>query len=297
MPASLRCSASASSSASSAAFLVVALCAAACSPSPAKITVGRIVLNASRELDGKTAERDALRAAVQERLDKATALSFERDASDTTHVLQLVIGDEIAPADAAPTRPMEVRLRPTHEGPEFVAVARPQVKKDLVTTLLAGFDDAWVVIDRMRRLDVAKDDKLVAALQEADPRLREFAIERAADRRAQAAVMPLCALLKNEKDPTLMLKAIGSLVAIGDVRAVEPLIALSHQKDTGFVLQVIFAVGSIGGRTAKAYLVTLASGHPDEEVQRAAKDALGEMSRRNSSANAHTPAPSGAGTP
>jgi hypothetical protein len=39
-------------------------------------------------------------------------------------------------------------------------------------------------------------------------------------------------------------------------------------------------VGDIGGADAQAWLLTIASGHPDEVVRGAAKEALAEMSAR-----------------
>ena len=151
-------------------------------------------------------------------------------------------------------------------------------------TVLAGFDDAWGALYKIRQLDVSPDKQVIKSLEDPDPRLREYAIQLAGERRLKGAVTPLCDLLAKETGGQAVFKAIGALVSIGDSRAVEPLIALSHQKSPTFVLQVVFAVGAIGGRTAQAYLVTLAGGHPIEEVQRGARDALDEMQRRSGAA-------------
>jgi HEAT repeat protein len=145
---------------------------------------------------------------------------------------------------------------------------------------LAGFDDAWSVIDRQRRLDAAGAAALEKSLADDDRRMRDFAIVRLGEQKQKSAVPALCNLLKTEKRPELVLRAIGALVSIGDARAVEPLIELSNQKDPDFVLQVVFAVGAIGGRTAEAYLVTMASGHPIETVRQGAEQALAEMKRQ-----------------
>jgi hypothetical protein len=54
------------------------------------------------------------------------------------------------------------------------------------------------------------------------------------------------------------------------------MIATTRFKDEVFVVQVIYAVGGIGGRMAEAFLVTLASGHPSPRVQNAARRMLDE---------------------
>ncbi|MEZ4271670.1 MAG: hypothetical protein R3C68_09635 [Myxococcota bacterium] len=68
-------------------------------------------------------------------------------------------------------------------------------------------------------------------------------------------------------------------MAIGDRTAVEPLIDLTKRKDAGFVLQIVAL--ALAERNAEGFLVTLASGHPSEDVQRGAKDALDELRRRS----------------
>ena len=259
------------------------LLSSACSR-PAALVIGRIALNTPPELDNLGPERDVLRQALQKHLDAAPALRFAPDSRSASHVLQLNIGDEVVTSDGVTRRPLQLALRPLQDGAEFLVEAEPQVQTQLLDTVLAGVETGFKSIDSMRKLDVARDPELLAALTSPDPRLRQFAVERAGTRRLPAAVQPLCDLLRDESNARLVLKAIGSLVAIGDARAVEPLIELAHQKDNAFVLQIVFAVGAIGGRTAEAYLVTVASGHPDEQVQRAAQDALTEMARKSTAA-------------
>jgi len=96
----------------------------------------------------------------------------------------------------------------------------------------------------------------------------------------------LTKLLGTEEDQDVVLRIIGSLVAIGDEAAVKPMIDWTSRKDQRLLLQIIFAVSSLGGRTAEGFLVTLASGHPSEEIQQGAKDALAELQRRSGSKGA-----------
>ena len=278
MPVWPPCSASVSSWAFSSALLLLCV---ACTPQPKKVVVGRIIIDGPRALDAQHASRENLRKSIGEKLEEDGTVRLALEARDATHILQVVLSESIALPEGGTGRVVEVRLRPTGEGvAEFAASQRATDHTDLGTTALEGFAAAWATLEKLRRLDVAKDTVLIAALTDPDPRVREFAIRRVGDRRLRDAVDPLCKGLETEPEPTLVLRTIGALMAIGDPRAVEPLIAVSLQKDPAFVMQVVFAVGAIGGRTAQAYLVTLASGHPDEEIRRSADDALKELKRR-----------------
>ena len=90
------------------------------------------------------------------------------------------------------------------------------------------------------------------------------------------AVPALSNQLKDETDPATLLRIVGALAEIGDERAVGPLIELTRQKDDYFVLQVIYAVGTIGGRTAEGFLVTVAGCHGSEHVRQVAEAILKE---------------------
>jgi hypothetical protein len=250
-----------------------------------EVRIGRVVIDAPREYDGVPQARETIRAGIEQRLkdDGSATLERERDAA---YVLHVRIGPALEPGadeagdkeNRAPARLVQVRLRPTASDPlyETGAVAPGD---DPVASVLLAFDDAWQVLKRQRRLEGAADEALVAALQDEDMRLRDFAIVRLGDRKSHAAVMPLCHLLEVEPKAELVLRAIGSLVAIGDARAVEPLIDISKRKSPDFVIQIVFAVGAIGGRTAEGYLVTMASGHPVDAVRRSAEQALSEIKK------------------
>jgi HEAT repeat protein len=73
---------------------------------------------------------------------------------------------------------------------------------------------------------------------------------------------------------------VGALAQIGDARAVGPLIDAAQRGDPGFTARVARVVGDIGGAEAEGYLLTLASGHPDARVRRAAREALEAMAAR-----------------
>jgi hypothetical protein len=145
------------------------------------------------------------------------------------------------------------------------------------------------------QLDAHKksEAELVTDLSAIDPRVRDYAIRALADRRSPAAVPHLLARLQDD-DPAVALRAVGALVAIGDRRAVEPLIDLTRRRPPHVATQVLYALASLGGPTAEAYLFTLESGASDEDVRRAASDALAELRRKRDDATARATARPGA---
>jgi hypothetical protein len=60
--------------------------------------------------------------------------------------------------------------------------------------------------------------------------------------------------------------------------AVPVLIDLARGRDMGFLQEIVFAVGEIGGPEAEAYLFTVAQGHDQPAIQAAARQALETMS-------------------
>jgi hypothetical protein len=126
------------------------------------------------------------------------------------------------------------------------------------------------------------DEALIADLSASDVRVRDYAIRVLAERRNPAAVPKLIERL-SDPDPSIWLRAVGALTAIGDRRAVPPLIEATRKRrpeDTGSVL---YAIGTLGGPEAEAYLFTLESGAADEQVRRAAREAYAELLRNKRS--------------
>jgi hypothetical protein len=123
------------------------------------------------------------------------------------------------------------------------------------------------------------DDALLKDLTAADPRVRDFAIRVLADRRSPAAVPQLIARLQ-DPSPEVARRAAGALIAIGDRRAVVPLIEMTRHRHAEDVGPILYAIASLGGAEAEAFLFTLESGAPDEETRRAAKGAYEDLMRR-----------------
>ena len=134
---------------------------------------------------------------------------------------------------------------------------------------------------------------LVADLKSKDPRVREQAVRVLGERKSRAAVPALLARLKVE-DPRIAHRIVGALAQIGDERAVPALIDLSSASDPGLTARLARFVGDIGGPEAEGYLQTLASGHPDPGVRRAAQEALDDLTSRARPAAAGAAAPAAA---
>jgi HEAT repeat protein len=268
-----------------AAWLLLLLFAfGACKDRPDKVALSRIVIDAPPNFDTLVGAREAVRDELRRRLENdSTVTGFVR-RPEATHNLAIRVypptSDNPEEEAGASFVPVEVKLTGLGNAPTYSVVTRGQVGSDLTALVQNGFDEGWPLLTRMRVLDRHGERELLAALNDSEPRVRLFAIERLGERKSQAAVKPLCALLRDDERADVTLRAVGALVAIGDPAAVRPLIDLTLRKDPQFVLQILFAIAALGGRDAEAFLVTLASGHPHPEVQRGAKDALAEMQRR-----------------
>ena len=117
------------------------------------------------------------------------------------------------------------------------------------------------------------DAQLSEGLRSDSSRVREYSLRTLADRRHPAAAPLLVARLK-ESDPAAIRSAMGALVEMRARSAVPDLIELARGKEAGFVQEVLFALGEIGGEEAEAYLYTVAQGHDQPTVQAAAQQAL-----------------------
>ena len=123
------------------------------------------------------------------------------------------------------------------------------------------------------------DEQLIADLSSQDARVRDYAIRVLADRRSPAAVPQLIARL-SDPNPDVARRAAGALIAVGDRRAVRPLIEITRKRRPEDVGPILYAIGSLGGPEAEAFLFTLESGSPDEEIRRAARGAYDDLIRR-----------------
>jgi HEAT repeat protein len=144
---------------------------------------------------------------------------------------------------------------------------------------------------RLARSAVASErpvEALRADLESPDGGVREAAADVLVDRHDLAAIPVLVAEL-DSADDSVKMKAIGELVELKAKESVPKLIDLAQTRDPRlgtdprFQMQIIYALGSIGGSEAEAYLYTIASGHPDEVVRNAAREASAELQRGHAS--------------
>jgi HEAT repeat protein len=156
-----------------------------------------------------------------------------------------------------------------------------EISVAMETIALEALDEASRTVGAAIALADARDAKVIEALTSDDRGLKKRAIVMAGDRRLKDAVPALTAMLRDEnEDPAAVLKAIGALVSIGDDRAVGALIDAGRQRSTAYLSQILFAVASLGGKEAEAYLFTVSNGHADPTIRKNAADALEELERR-----------------
>ena len=110
---------------------------------------------------------------------------------------------------------------------------------------------------------------------------REAAADVLVDRGVRAVIPALIQELQCPED-SVRLKAIGELVELKAKSAAPALIELAERRrpmgvDPRLQVQIIYALGSIGGRDAQAYLYTMASGHPDPRIRQAAQEATHQL--------------------
>jgi hypothetical protein len=121
--------------------------------------------------------------------------------------------------------------------------------------------------------------ELVRDLSSNEAQVRDHAVIALADRGAREAVPALVERL-HDQDPAVAERAIGALAQLHDARAAAPLIALARHRDGPYVAQLARLLGDVGGPDARAWLLTMSYGHPDEVVRGAAREALAEMAAR-----------------
>lgn len=249
------------------------------------ITADEVAAGAGRALAGAAglqqgpAPEGAARFLARVSVHRADAVVV---GSDGQPVARVVVTLELVPAgDAPPVR--EVAL-----GTEPLGSAATGVDRALRAGLQHAVDEAARQIALHLQASAKTESALVRDLSAADPATRDHAVRVLAERRNPAAIPGLIERLR-DADPDVADRAVGALAEIGDPRAVEPLVDLAHRRGGRALEQIVRIVGDIGGPKAKAWLETLAAGHPDAEVRAAAEESL-EVLRRRAEPNARAAA-------
>jgi hypothetical protein len=287
-----------------------ALAAAACRPSPSSrgLVVGNIAVSEAALLGkpeiGESSEN--LRKEVRTALE-ATGRFTVREGGPVRIQLEIDRAQRTLAPPAAfdPAKPLvehevadvAVTLEMTSTGPQGEierlvaegAARRPTNADDSLdpaarhaafdAALDAALRDAVSALSSQLDARHKSDEALLKDLTAADARVRDYAIRVLADRRSPAAVPQLIARLQ-DPNPEVSRRAAGALIAIGDRRAVTPLIDMTRHRRVEDVGPILYAIASLGGPEAEAFLFTLESGAPDEETRRAAKGAYEDLVRR-----------------
>ena len=242
-----------------------------------RLELNRVLVNAPPQFDRDPAMRDAIRDIVSTALDQDPSVNWSPDdRTEAGHSLELLVGD-VVKLGQEQRREVLVRLIPSNGEPPIDAVGYGKEPHRLVGSVENGFRDGWVhLVWRLEMMDKTEAELITILPEATDKRQRLFLITRLGALKAKAAVEPLVALLKKTQDDEITLRLIGTLAQIGDDRAVEAMIGTTRLKDEIFMVQVVYAIGGIGGRLAEGFLVTLASGHPSPRVVNAARRMLDE---------------------
>jgi HEAT repeat protein len=291
-------------------FAALLLLGAACKPSAraGALQVGQITVSETG-LAGKPEigeSGDHLRAELQQLLEATGTFSVRGDGPVTIRMeidrAQRVFAPVpmVAEGQSPPEREMAevaINLEMLSSGPQgemdrLLAegeARRPTGADDTLdpaarhaafdSALDAAMSEAVVALKDQIEARRKTDDQLIADLSAGDARVRDYAIRVLAERRSPAAVPQLIARL-SDPNPDVARRAAGALIAVGDRRAVRPLIDITRKRRPEDVGPILYAIGSLGGPEAEAYLFTLESGSPDEEIRRAAQGAYADLVRR-----------------
>lgn len=119
---------------------------------------------------------------------------------------------------------------------------------------------------------------IAQALAGSDPDNVLFALDLVAERRQVELLDAVVATLASP-EPTIRNRSLGTLVELGDARAVDALAKRAAFGDHELMRMVIEAVSALGGEDAREYLEFVASGHPDETLRELARDGLERVQR------------------
>lgn len=266
----------------------VLLLGAGCSKSN-RPQIDRIDLDAFEGKDVVSMSDDALRERLNTALEASKFVVLKEAAPEDVRPwrLRLAAGLEEPDIEGAKKASavlvvLHLRQKGENDGFEVRADERAAFASNDVEAIQdavrAALDKALRRVVREARalieLSSAKDEAVVAALT--DEAKVSAAIRVLVSRKNRAAVP---ALLEQLKAPEIgkMRVAVGLLVELKAQEAVNPLIEAARGRGPTVEREVIFAVGSIGGEDAEAYLDLVSSGSDDPALRTSADLALQEL--------------------
>ena len=170
--------------------------------------------------------------------------------------------------------------KPTRKGPAGAAPDRAAILNRLVLRIAGDLIDGYVA---QRQLERGPPAVVHAALQADGGALRDDAIRAVGERKLHDEVPTLLRLLSDPDERTRD-AALGSLIALGDRRAVSELTRTRSLRDRHEMRKMIEAISILGGQEADQYLSFVAATHDDDEIRAEAAAARARMQRRETDA-------------
>lgn len=215
--------------------------------------------------------------------------------------LHLILDNRPAPALAPSAVPeslvkllvtLQLRRLPAQGGAEvFMARASREercstrqqdeqaARKVLAQLIGSGIREALEQAQAEASMGVRSLAELIAEAKNKAPLRRVAALRVLGTRKEKEALRPILEALKDENHD-VVLAAVGALIARKDPSALPALIDSTRNRNLEYLSQVLFAVASIGGPEADAYLDTMVFGHQNAEIRARAAEALNEMRAR-----------------
>lgn len=163
-----------------------------------------------------------------------------------------------------------------HQGLDAAAPNRAAILNRLALRIAGDLIDGYLA---RRQLDRGPPAAVHAALQADGGALRDDAIRAVGERKLRDEVPTLLKLLSDPDEPTRD-AALGSLIALGDRRAVSELTRTRSLRDRHEMHKIIEAIAILGGQEADQYLSFVAATHDDDEIRAEAAAARARLQRR-----------------
>ena len=170
--------------------------------------------------------------------------------------------------------------KPTRKGAGEQAPDRATILNRLVLRIAGDLIDGYVA---RRQLERGPPAVVHAALQADGGALRDDAIRAVGERKLRDEVPTLLKLLSDPDERTRD-AALGSLIALGDRRAVSELTRTRSLRDRHEMRKMIEAIAILGGQEADQYLSFVAATHDDDEIRAEAAAARARLQRRENDA-------------
>ncbi len=170
--------------------------------------------------------------------------------------------------------------RPARKGVAAAAPDRAAILNRLVVRIAGDLIDGYVARHQLER---GPPEVVHAALQADGGELRDDAIRAVGERKLRDEA-PILLKLLSDPDERTRDAALGSLIALGDRRAVTELTRTRSLRDRHEMRKMIEAIAILGGQEADQYLSFVAATHDDDEIRAEAAAARARLLRRENDA-------------